>query len=298
MKTKILFLGLILSCFAISCGDDDSDNTTPAAISTDEAKVNAQIDQINDDVSDAVEREFDATNNDAARASGENSTSNAQRLGSTCATITRIPGFATALTPGTPVVKTIDFGIGCTLQNGNVLKGKIIISFTYQPDAASHTIIYSFDDFYHNNIKIAGDKTFTRTMSVATEQSPSHPIVTMTMQLTATFPNARVYTRTGTRTREMIEGYSTPLNILNDVHRITGEWTTTYPNTSELNSEITTPLLVKMACFAVNKPLLVQGVITFTRNDNTATLDYGNGTCDNLAVYTINGNSYNIVIGN
>jgi hypothetical protein len=53
-----------------------------------------------------------------------------------------------------------------------------------------------------------------------------------------------------------------------------------------------------MSCLNQNKPLLVQGIITFTKNNNTATLDYGNGECDNLAVYTVNGNSYNIVIGN
>jgi hypothetical protein len=63
-------------------------------------------------------------------------------------------------------------------------------------------------------------------------------------------------------------------------------------------STITTPLLVKMSCINQNKPLLVQGIITFTRNGNTATLDYGDGTCDNLAVFTINGNAYNIIIGN
>jgi hypothetical protein len=43
---------------------------------------------------------------------------------------------------------------------------------------------------------------------------------------------------------------------------------------------------------------LVSGVITFVRNNNPATLDYGNGDCDNLAVFTINGNSYNVTIGN
>jgi hypothetical protein len=65
-----------------------------------------------------------------------------------------------------------------------------------------------------------------------------------------------------------------------------------------VTSTITTPLKAKMSCLNQNKPLLVQGIITFTKNNNTATLDYGNGDCDNLAVYTVNGNSYNIVIGN
>ena len=53
-----------------------------------------------------------------------------------------------------------------------------------------------------------------------------------------------------------------------------------------------------MSCLAVNKPLLVLGVITFVKNGVTATLDYGNGDCDNTAVFTINGVSYTIIIGN
>ena len=53
-----------------------------------------------------------------------------------------------------------------------------------------------------------------------------------------------------------------------------------------------------MSCVAVNKPLIVSGIITIVRNGNTATLDYGDGTCDNLAVLTVNGNQYNIIIGN
>jgi len=63
-------------------------------------------------------------------------------------------------------------------------------------------------------------------------------------------------------------------------------------------STITTPLLVKMSCLQVNKPLLVQGVITFERASRTSTLNYGSGDCDNLAVFTLNGNAYNIIIGN
>ena len=53
-----------------------------------------------------------------------------------------------------------------------------------------------------------------------------------------------------------------------------------------------------MSCMAVNKPLLVQGVISIVRNTNTATLDYGDGNCDTIATFTINGVSYTIIIGN
>ncbi|WP_396192407.1 hypothetical protein [Flavobacterium sp.] len=293
MKTKILFLGLVLSLFTISCNKDEEDNST---ITAEEASMNAKIDIANDDVSDIVDGEFVATmDNNVSGKSNEVSETSLPP----CVTITRVPAFGTALTPGTLVTKTIDFGTtGCPMPNGNILKGKIIMSFTFNPGAASHTINYQFLNFYHNALKLDGNKSFTRTMSVATASSPSHPVVVMNMEMTVTFPNGNVLERVGTRTREIIAGFNTPNVFLDNVYQVTGNWTTTFPNTTVQTSTITTPLNVKMSCISVNKPLLVSGVITFVRNNNPATLDYGNGDCDNLAVFTINGNSYNVTIGN
>jgi hypothetical protein len=209
-----------------------------------------------------------------------------------------VPAFGTALTSGTQVTKTIDFGTtGCTLNNGNVVRGKIIITFVYQPDATSHTITYSFDNFYHNNIKFEGTKTFTRSRTTATATSPSHPIVVMQLEMTITMPNGDVYTRVGSRTRELVEGYSTDA-FLDNIYRITGSWTTTNENGNQHTATITEPLMAKMSCIAVNKPILARGIITFIRNNVTSTLNYGDGECDNLAVFTINGNSFTITIGN
>ena len=291
--TKIIVaVALSLAIFSCSKKDDAVDNK----FSADEAGVNAKIDVSNDDVSNIVEDQFDATN--ANSASGKTIEATASSLPS-CATVTRVPAFGTAITPGTLVTKTIDFGTtGCPMPNGNILKGKIEISFTYNPNATSHTITYEFVNFYHNAIKFDGNKTFTRTMTAATAAAASHPVVVMTMDLTATFPDGRVFTRVGTRTREIIAGYDTPTNIADNVYQVTGNWTTTFPNTTVQTSTITTPLLIKMSCIAVNKPLIVQGVITFARNGQTATLDYGNGACDNTAIFTHNGVSYTIIIGN
>lgn len=290
MKTKILFLGLVLSLFTVSCTKDSADNST---ITADEATVNAKIDLANDDVSNIVETQFNATmDNSTTGKTSETATT-------TYPIVTRVPAFGTPITAGTLVTKTIDYGTaGVTLPNGNILKGKIIISFTFEPTATSHTISYTFDNFYHNAIKFDGNKTFTRTMTAATAASPAHPIVVMTMDMTATFPDGRVFTRTGTRTREIISGYDTPNVIADNVYQVTGSWSTTFPNTTVQTSTITTPLIVKMSCMNVNKPLLVQGVITFVRNTHTATLDYGTGDCDNIAIFTINGIAHTIIIGN
>jgi hypothetical protein len=119
----------------------------------------------------------------------------------------------------------------------------------------------------------------------------------MNMDMTATLPDGRVYTRVGTRVREIVEGYGNEI-ITDNVYKVTGSWVTTTPTGASQTSTITTPLIVKMSCLVVNKPLIVSGIITIVRNNTSSTLDFGDGTCDNLAVFTVNGNSYNIVIGN
>ncbi|MGH2664954.1 hypothetical protein [Flavobacterium sp.] len=294
MKIRFLMLSLILSLAIVSCTKDNETTNNPE-ITPEEAAINAKIDIANDDVIDVASDQETSTYANTTSGRSESFTVSPFTI---CATVTRVPAFGTVITPGTLVTKTIDFGtVGCTLQNGNVLRGKIIITFTYEPNATSHTITYTFDNFYHNSIKFTGTKTFTRTMTIETPNSPSHPIVTMNMDMTATFPNGGVYTRVGQRVREIIEGYATA-SWTDNVYQVTGSWTTTFPNTSLQTSTITTPLIIKMSCIAVNKPLIVKGIITFERNNHTATLDYGSGDCDNLAVFTINGLTFNVVIGN
>ena len=290
MNTKNLILGFALSLTMLSCNKEDNNGS----ISADDAKVSTKIDAMNDDVSNIVEDEEMKTYADAA--SGKNSDLG-QSVLTSCATITRVPAFGTAPTIGQTVTKTIDFGSSCTLNSGNVVSGRIIITFVFQPEATSHTITYSFDNFFHNGIEFNGDKTFTRTMITTTANPTLHPQVTMTMDMTATLPSGAVYRRVGTRTREIIEGFGTQV-LADNIYKITGNWQTTGPNGGTQTSTITTPLNVKMSCMTANKPLIVSGIITIVRNNTTATLDFGDGTCDNLAVLTVNGNSYNIVLGN
>ena len=248
-----------------------------------------------DDMLQIVDQLFDNVNSNTILFK---TTENQNVVFSSCATITRVPAFGTPLTPGTTVTKTADFGTtGCVLNNGNIVSGKIITSFVFQPTAISHTITYTLDNFKHNGINFNGTKTITRSLTTATATNPAHPIAVMLLDMTVTMPNGTVYNRVGTRTREFVEGFSTP-QIADNIFRITGNWTTTPANGTAHTATITTPLMAKMSCIAVNKPLLVSGVITFVKNGTTATLNYGNGVCDNTAVFTINGNSFTLVIGN
>ena len=286
MKTKIILLGMFFSVLAIGCNKDD--NNTKSTMGVEEASANAKMDIANDDVSKVVEDQLSAEDGITGRGTTET-----QGFLPSCATVNRVPAIGTPIVAGTLITKTIDFGTsGCPLSNGNVLKGKIIITFTFQPQALSHTINYEFVGFYHNAIMLEGNKSLTRVLSVATASSPSHPVVTMNLDMTATFPSGNIYHRVGTKVREIVAGYETQI-LSDNVYNITGNWTTTFPNTTIQSSTITTPLVVKFSCANI-----VKGVITSTRNGNTATLDYGNGDCDNLAVFTFNGVAHNIILGN
>ncbi len=289
MKTRIVILGMILSFMTIGCSKNDAKDE--ALITADEVSVNAKVDAMNNDVSNIADEEFNTENGVIGRSA--NSTNN---FLPDCAMVTRVPatGFPAV---GANIVKTIDFGItGCVMPRGGVLKGKMIITIPYLPDATSHTATVTFENFYHNQRKIEGTKTFTRTMIAATANTIAHPKVVMTMNLTITLPDNRVITRNGTRTREIIAGYGDS-NVTNNVYEVTGSWTTTFPNTTSQTSTITTPIIVKLACTPTNSALS-KGIITFARNNNTATLDYGDGSCDNLAVFTKNGVSTTITLGN
>lgn len=291
MKTiKLIYVMAFMFIIASCSKTDEADFSFKEADVTTESK----IDRANDDISDIVENQEMATYSNSI--SGREITTTSTTF-TNCATITRVPAFGTALTPGTQVTKTIDFGTSnCALDNGNTVRGKIIISFIFQPSATSHTITYTFDNFYHNDIKFAGTKTFTRVMTT-NAAGFVRPVVTMNMDMTVTFPNGDVFTRVGTRTREIVEGYTTP-SWTDNIYQITGNWVTTRPNGTTRTATITTPLKIRLSCIAQQKPVTVKGVISFVSGTNTASIDYGNGDCDNAAVLTINGVSSTIIIGN
>lgn len=275
MKTTKFILGLALAFSIFSCSKDESNSSSELS----EAKVSAKIDLATEDVAKIVEDQYALQVNPGA---GKNNLET-QDLPS-CATVT-VELTATTWT------RTVVFD-NCTLPNGNVLDGTIIVSGSLNFDTPSHTISYTFVDFHHNNILIEGNRTVVRSMQSTAALGTVHPVANMSIDMTATFPNGNVYHRVGNRVRELIEGFDTPMLWADNVFSISGSWTTTFPAGTQ-TSTITTPLRVRANC-----PNIVRGVVEIVRNDNTAILDYGNGECDNQATLTINGTTTTITLGN
>lgn len=274
MKTNSLLK--IVALFAVilfaSCSKDNNDTAT---FTTADIATNAKIDQISNDVSDVIDDQYTEQNpTGRPNANVEN---------------TLLPACATVTTSVTATIwtRTINFGTtGCAMPNGAVLRGVITISGSLNYTPRDYVISYSFINFYHNDILIQGNRTITRSFLSTTYQTAVHPVNVMDMNMTFTI-NGNVYTRVGTRTRECVEGYDTIPNWIDNVYVVTGSWTTTFPTGAIHTNAIsaTSPLRIRMNC----NYRIVSGIVNITRPNHTAVLDYGTGTCDNIATISIDG---------
>ncbi|WP_431244123.1 hypothetical protein ACQ9BO_06970 [Flavobacterium sp. P21] len=137
------------------------------AITKDEIIKNSKIDASIDDVTNIAEDQFSAQQNVTAKPSGM-----VKNFLPSCATIT------TVLTNNT-WTRTVDFGVeGCTLENGNTVKGKMVISFSNDFASSTQTISYTFDGFYHNGKKLQGSKSIVRTVKTTDLLATAHPVFT------------------------------------------------------------------------------------------------------------------------
>lgn len=182
----------------------------------------------------------------------------------------------TIVLTNTTKMVTLDFGEGCELPNGHVLAGKIIMSYSFDLEMQIITIAQTFEDFSFNEVKVTGENTFVRIR----ENEKGNPQSTKSINVTLTWPDGEFMSRVGEKTREWIEGYDTR-TWGDNVYLITGNWTNTFKDGTIFSATITEPLRREMSC-----RYIVSGIVEFVKGDATGSLNFGDGTCDNLAIYT------------
>lgn len=274
MRTKILLLGAFIGLSLFSCSSDES-TADSTAVNSNDVALTAKIDSSLEDIDAITEDQFSAQLSLTGRIDGDR-----KSILPSCATIT------TVLTNNV-WTRTIDFGTeGCTLANGNIIKGKIIISFTNDFSTSTHSISYTFEGFYHNGKLIEGNKSISYTKKTTTLLQEIHPVLSHSIDMTITFDDGKKHEISGNRTREMVEGYNTPMEWEDNVFLVTGNANITKKDGTVITCEITNPLRFKMSC---HSPFPVSGTKVITKNDSTATLDFGTGDCDALASLTIDG---------
>lgn len=278
MKTlnfKLFMFVAIGSLFITSC-EKNNDVTLTDPISDADAIAVVEANDISDDINNVVDDYLMENEGMSARPSEESKTSDILP----CVT-------KTIVITGTTKNVTLDFGEGCELPNGNILKGKIIMSYEMSTDVSSFTVTYSFENFFFNDISVEGENSLVRTRS----NDNGNPQSTLTFDIKVTWPDGVYASRKGTKTREWIEGFDTR-TFGDNVFLITGNWNATFKDGTVVSANITTPLRREMSC-----RFIVSGVVELQKNDESGTLDFGDGTCDNIATFTnANGESHEITL--
>jgi hypothetical protein len=190
-----------------------------------------------------------------------------------CATVTVTPQ------SGFPKTMTIRFDSTCTTPRGIVRKGIIRIVFSDFLRNPGSTAIMTFDGYYVNGFKREGKITWTNT-STSTTRSWQRKVENGKI----TAPGGRYWLHESVKEVTQVAGVSTPRNFLDDEFSITGHSSVTNARGISRTATIVLPLHKKYTCRWIDK-----GRIKFQGPNHFAILDYGNGTCDNEAVISIDG---------
>lgn len=198
--------------------------------------------------------------------------------------ITVNPGSTSEHPSGTIV---IDFGEGCTDGNGNVRKGKLIISFEGRRFQPGSTVVITFDGYSINDIAISGTRTLTN-VSSSNEDVPAFQIELENGR--AAWPDGTVATREHCFVRTW-QRAPVPANDQLLVNQCSGSEVAASGTNRRGRSyamKIVEQLVYKRGC-----PIAVSGIKEFTdlTTGKVITVDYGDGSCDRIITITVNGQS-------
>jgi hypothetical protein len=277
MKLTNLVLGLSLISFTLGM---NACKKTTGTTATDELQTTFELsgdqaitDNLTEDANDLLNEAAIENNFSGSRLTSEASTNQTLNLLS-CATVTVTPA------QGFPKNIVLDFGTGCTSANGVTRKGKIFITISDSLRKSGSIAVMTFDGYYVNNFKKEGTITWTNT---STAGSKSWQRKYENGKITA--PDGRYWTHSGIKNIVQVAGVTTPHNLLDDVYSITGEHTVTNAAGKSRTSTITEALEKKVICENIDK-----GKVKIQGPNHYAILDYGDGTCDNIATISIDGN--------
>ena len=196
-----------------------------------------------------------------------------------CATVTITPA------SGFPKTIVIDFGTSCTHRN-ITRSGKINIQLTDSVRKSGSQATMTFTNYFVNLYKVEGTYTWTN-ISTANERKWTR--VTAGGKITA--PDGRYWNHEGSRTVTQTAGVGTP-GVIDDVFSVfPGTHTVTNSSNISRTCTILEALQRKVDCSNIDK-----GKIKVQGPNHYATIDFGDGTCDNLATLSINGRTPRTII--
>ena len=276
MRTATL-RSLALACFASAALLTTSCNRNNDATPTDDIATAEDRTDDNSETAMSSEAMQMAGPTDAQVQSSANVITDAEfraRFGS-CAT--RSYDFATK-------TLTIDFGTtNCLCADGRYRRGKILVRFTTDVNRRTAGAVVTRVDYFINDNQHTATRIFTDIGSGSFTVD-----VTNASIIRANNGGTHSWTANWTFTRTA--GFGTP-QVSDDVYSVTGSATGINRKNVGYTTTIQSPLIKRADC----PKYFVQGTMVITNtNSKVMTLDYGTGTCDNVATVTVNGHTRTI----
>jgi hypothetical protein len=181
---------------------------------------------------------------------------------------------------GYPITIVIDYGTGIETNHGRIISGKVTIEITGAKGVDGSSRLITYENCKIDSIGINGTSSETFNGDNLTTRKK-----TTVSDVTFTLADGTVINRVGNHVYEWLEGLATPLVQDDDRIQVTGKIEVKSSTGGTYSREITVPLIRLGDC---NHP--VEGVVVFTKDGTViGSLDYGDGTCDNLAKLTTDG---------
>lgn len=176
----------------------------------------------------------------------------------------------------------IDYGTGCADPvDGKVRSGKIRCTLSAPWDSIGSVITVSLDTFFVGAIQFQGTTTLTRLSSNSFRKVVTNGKCSKGSEWDILYHAERIITITSganVSTDPQIITISAPAGTNGGTDRNGVNWT----------MEITTPVVRDLGCTWISK-----GVVDITPDGKAVrTVDFGDGTCDNKATISINGNKF------
>jgi hypothetical protein len=267
ISRKLFFFCLSMVFTAFIACSNEAEDASPDVSSDEKQAINfeSQDDYYYDDADDIA---MEAFVNEEAEASGGKTSTDIRLSG---AVVVRVGTFSNG-------TLKIDFGAGCTDARGNVRKGMILLEHIgrWNEEGAQWTI--TFSGYSINGITIEGTRKVT--VASVTEFIITHDIELIDGKIT--WPDGSFATRTCHYIREREHDGSQLLNRL----IIYGNAQGTLRNGRGFSIEIQEELVYDRACWESGVFIAVQGQKLITHGDHQLTIDYGDGTCDNMVTLT------------
>jgi hypothetical protein len=202
-----------------------------------------------------------------------------QKADERCGTITITPAAPDVF----PKVISVDFGAGCTDNDGKFKSGKVTVSIGKIWEPGTEVSI-QYDNYKEDGAQLSGKFTL-RNQSTST----AGIFVVLAEDIQAADANGFTLAYDAVQTFTQIAGHPTWWDWNDDVYQVTGSIQSVLTNGETVDWTIQTPLVKANNCFWVSA-----GTGLLDINGLEVGVDYGDGTCDNKAVLTINGQTYPI----